>query len=176
MQAETESERTWHFHFQTHTWVLCKHTCNNHYSGSIIKLNQATGNTHQRPLAFALHKNKWIQKGMHWNKAQQTRIESDRDRDWRSSSSNLSSIQQLHASMHQLNFIGSQLTRLFDCVHFANASKVLGPIKCQTFNIIDNRRQNMKKPSPNKLVAKYDSTHCGSDTDDELEQTILNQH
>ena len=34
----------------------------------------------------------------------------------------------------------------------------------------------MKKPSPNKLVAKYDSTHCGSDTDDELEQTTFNQH
>ena len=86
--------------------------------------------------------------------------------------------------MHQFNFIGSQLTQLFgsnvvydyNCVHFANASKVLAPIKRQTFKLIDHRRQNMKKPSPSKLVAKYDSTHCGSDTDDELERTTFIQH
>lgn len=46
--------------------------------------------------------------------------------------------------MHQFNFIGSQLTQLFwsnviyvyNCVDFEKESKILAPIKRQTFKLI----------------------------------------
>ena len=140
---------------------LCKHKCNNHYSSSAIKLNQATGKTRPRPLSLLLcTKTNGSRKG--YTGTRHSKFASSLTE----TGTGVRHPQTCHqfnsfmhdACMHQFNSIGSQLTQLFwsnviyvyNCANFENAS---GPGSNQTPDLQINRRQNMTEPSPNKLVA-----------------------